>query len=146
MTLARVEDLMVQAIPWRKIVAMLVSEGYTDSEHTAAGWRREVMRRWAAEDAEMRPARKDVWRARLEGQYHAIMERAGEGGSSDQGFAMLMAEASRVAKVAMALDGLSAPVKIEHGGQVDVAAMSPIEREQEIKALLAKRAAAMGGN
>lgn len=142
LAISRTEDLMVQAFPWKRIVAMLSEEGYTESEETARKWRREVLRRWAAEDAEMRPARKDLWRARLDAQYRTLLEKAAEV-KSEYAFAMLHAEATRIAKVAIVMDGLTAPVVVKHEGQIDVAAMSPMEREREIAALLAKREAAM---
>src|SRR5438132_4443841 len=76
MAIGRVEDLMRQAIKWPRILAILSDEGYTESEDTAKNWRTEVCRRWAVEDAVMRPARKDLWRARLEDLYCTLLERA----------------------------------------------------------------------
>lgn len=143
MTLSRVEDLMVQAYPWKQIVAIIISEGYTDSEKSVRNWRAEVMRRWATEEQEMRPARKDLWRARLDLQYRAVLERAAKA-QSDHAFSMLHAEATRIAKVAIDMDGLTSSIAIHHES-VDISAMSPLEREREIAALLAKREAARAG-
>ncbi len=140
MTLSRVEDLMVQAYPWKQIVAIMVSEGYTDSEKSVRNWRAEIQRRWAQEEQEMRPARKDLWRARLDQQYRAVLERAAQA-QSDHAFSMLHAEATRIAKVAIDMDGLTAPIAVHHES-VDIASMSPLDREREIAALLAKREAA----
>lgn len=145
MAIGRTEDLMVQAYNWRDIFARLVSEGYTDSEDTAKEWRKEVARRWAAEDAEQRPARKDVWRSRLEKLYRELLEKADSPKMSSTAAAILYGEAIKVAKIAIVMDGLTAPVKIEHSGSVDVHAMGPLEREKEIAELLAKREAALKG-
>lgn len=141
LAIARTEDLMVQAYPWPTIVAMLVSEGYTDSPDTAKKWRAEITRRWANEELELRPARKDLWRSRLEAQYRQVLSRA-LATKSDHAYAALQAEATRIAKVAIVIDGLQAPIMVHHEGQIDIAAMSPVEREREIAALLAKREAA----
>lgn len=142
MAISRTEDLMVQAMSPRDLVATLISEGYTDSEETVRKWRREVMRRWAAEDVEMRPARKDTWRARLEAQYHALLEKA-KTCKSEFAFSQLHAEATRIAKVAIVMDGLTAPVTTRADGYIDPAALAPHEREREIAALIAKRDAAI---
>lgn len=141
MALARVEDLMMQAMQWPKIVATLVDEGYTDSADTCDNWKREVMRRWAVEDSLMRPARKDLWRARLELLYSNLLGKAEAAHGYAQ--AQLFAEAIRVAKLAIVLDGVQAPVVVKHEGQIDVHTMAPHERAKEIEILLAKRAAAL---
>lgn len=143
MALARIEDLMMQAYSWPDIFAKLVAEGFTESENTAKSWRKEIQRRWAAEDAENRPARKDMWRGRLEALYHKLLTKAGSPGLSASACAMLYAEAIKVAKIAVVMDGLTAPVRVEHSGAVDVAALQPHERETEIRELLAKREAAL---
>lgn len=141
MAISRVEDLMVQSMPWKRIVAILSAEGFTESEHTAKNWRKEVMRRWAAEESELRPARKDQWRARLEHLYNRLLEQAE---AAPMGFAktQLYAEAIRVAKVAIVMDGVASPIVHKHEGSLDVASMSPMERDAEIAKLLAKREAA----
>lgn len=142
MALARVEDLMVQAFTPRDIVAKMIAEEYTDSADTVRAWRTEVARRWSLEDAEMRPARKDLWRSRLEKLYRELLEKAAAPKQSSTAAAILYGEAIKVAKIAIVMDGLTAPVKIEHSGTVDVQAMGPLEREKEIELLLAKRNAA----
>lgn len=145
MNIGRTEDLMLQAYSWRDIYARLVDEGLTDSEETAKNWRREVMRRWSVEDAEQRPSRKDAWRGRLELLYRQLLEKAGDSKMSSTAAAILYGEAIKVAKIAIVMDGLTAPVKVEHSGKLDVQAMGPLEREKEINELLAKRAAATKG-
>jgi len=138
LALARIEDLMVQALPWHRIVAILADEGVTESEETAKKWRFQIQRRWAAEADATRPARKDLWRARLEAQYHQVLERA-RTTKSDFAYSQLQAEATRIAKVAIVLDGLHQPIMQQPDGKLDPASMSPAEREREIAALLAKR-------
>ena len=140
MHLSRVEDLMVQAIPWPRIVAILADEGITDSDDTAKKWRQEITRRWATEDAAMRGARKDLWRARLEKQYSDVLERA-RATKSDHAFSMLHAEATRIAKVAIVLDGLTQPVTDTGDGRPDPASMSPADRAREIDKLLERKRA-----
>ncbi len=142
LALARLEDLMVQAMPWPKIVTTMIAEGVTESEETCKNWRRLIQKRWAKEDAELRPARKDLWRARLEAQYNALIEKAREC-KSDFAYAQLQAEATRVAKVAIVLDGLTTPVVDKGDGQTAVAALAPHERERQIAELIAKRDAAI---
>lgn len=144
MALGRIEDLMRQAYPWARIVAIMSEEGYTDSEYTLKDWRREVMRRWAAEDAETRPARKDLWRSRLESLYRNLLEKAEQATGYPQ--AALFSEAIKVAKLSIVLDGAQAPITVRHEGRIDVAAMSPQERDAEIATLLKKREAAMAAS
>lgn len=141
MALSRIEDLMVQAMPWKRIVAILVDEGITESEETAKNWRQEVQRRWAAEDSETRPAMRSLWNARLEAQYKAVQERAAVS-KSDFAYSQLQAEATRIAKVAIVLNGLHQPSAARPDGMIDPIALSPVERERQIADLLAKREAA----
>lgn len=132
---------MLQAYKPREIYAKLYDEGYTDSEETARKWRGEVQRRWAAEDAEARPARKDAWRLRMDALYRSLLEKA-DRAKSEFAAAQYIGEAIKVAKLAIVMDGLHQPIKIEHSGSVEVMAMTPLEREKEIAELLAKREAA----
>lgn len=142
MALQRTEDLMMQAYTPREIFVKLHAEGYTESENTAKEWRLAVQKRWAQEDAEQRPARKDTWRRRIESQYQKLLEHA-ELTKSELARAAYYAEATKLTKLALIMDGLTAPVKVEHSGTVDVAALQPHEREREIADLLAKREAAL---
>lgn len=141
MAISRLEDLMREGVKPARVRAILSDEGYTDSEHTVREWRREVMRRWSLEDAEMRPARKDLWRVRLEYLYQHLLERAAEMTGYAQ--AAMFGEAIKVAKLSIVMDGVQAPTVVKHEGRIDVAAMSPQEREQEIAALLQRREAAL---
>lgn len=139
----RVEELMVQAIPWAEIRQILIDEGHlselSPNPGPAESWRREVQKRWNAEDAELRPARKDLWRARLEGQYRDVRKRAADCDSPAM-YAMLNDSATKIAKLAIQLDGLQEPKRVHVTGETDVADLSPRERQQEIDALLAKKA------
>lgn len=141
MALQRTEDLMMQAYSPREIYVKLHAEGYTESEDTAKQWRLAVQKRWAIEDAEQRPARKDVWRRRIETQYQTLLERA-RTTKSELACAAYFAEATKLTKLALIMDGLTAPVRVEHSGSVDVMALQPHEREAEIAKLLEERAAA----
>lgn len=139
--ISRVEDLMVQAVAWNRIVAILSAENLTEDRDRASAWRREVFRRWQEEDKELRPARKDMWRARLDALYGDLLKKADLASGATQ--AMLYAEVTKVAKLAIAVDGIGGQqVPRRDGAHVDPAALSPIEREREIKELLAKREAA----
>lgn len=140
LALDRVEDLMVQAMPWRTIVAMVIIEGYTDSSDTVRNWRREVEKRWAEDDAASRPARKDLWRARLEHLYGDLLLRAQKSAGHPQ--VMLFAESIKVAKLLVDLDGVTAPIMARADG-IPIEAMTPLEREIEIKRLLAAKDAAI---
>ncbi|HUS27590.1 MAG TPA: hypothetical protein VMZ53_03755 [Kofleriaceae bacterium] len=143
LALARVEDLMLQAYSPREIFAKLHDEGFTESEATAKEWRLAIQKRWALEDAEQRPARKDAWRRRIESQYQKLLEHA-ETTNSELARASYFAEATKLAKLALIMDGLTAPVKVEHSGaMMDPLALQPHERETRIAELLAKREAAL---
>lgn len=136
--LARLESLMVEAMPWPRIVAILKDEGLCETDSTARAWRAEIHKRWATEDVAMRPARKDLWRARIEAQYCSVLERAKQT-KSDYAFAMLSAEATRIAKVGIILDGVASPIVHKVEGQADIASMSPLERDREIAELIKRR-------
>lgn len=140
--LNRIEDLMIQCYAWKDIFAKLVDEGFTESEDTAKRWRKEVQRRWAAEDAENRPARKDAWRTRIEEQYRKLLEHAA-GTKSELARAAYYAEATKLTKLALIMDGLTAPVIVAHTHNADPMALQPHERETRIDELLKKREAAM---
>lgn len=146
MRIGRVEDLMLQGYSRIKIVAICSAEDLTDSEATVGIWIKQVRDRWAAEDAEMRPAYKDLWRQRLDRQYcDAYRASVDEDGKPDKTIAGAMArsECTKIAKLAMALDGLAAPVVVRTDGAVDPAAMAPAERDREIRELLERREQSM---
>lgn len=136
--MGQLEEMMVTAKSWSKIVAALTLAFPEQDEDTFKRWKAAVVKRWASEDAEMRPARKDLWRARLDDLYGSLLEQARDA-RSDYAKTLYFSEAVKVAKLAIDLDGLNAPIAIKHEGRLDVAAMSPAEREAEIAALLAKR-------
>jgi len=137
--IARVEDLIVSGYAWDKILDILADEGRTESASTAHAWRNEVNRRWASEEQELRPARKDMMRARLEKLYLTAYKHATDESKSAVARSMALAECTKIAKLSIALDGLAAPIAVRHEGVLDPASMTPAEREAEIKTLLAKR-------
>ena len=127
MALATLEDMLLQRIAWPRIVARLIEGGYTTSEHTIKDWRKEIRRRWAVQDAEEKPHRRDEHRELLKTLYH-------------QSFATGDYRcAEKVARQLMILDGLNVPQQINLSGAVDVNAMTPQQRDAEIDQLLKKR-------
>lgn len=146
MALSRIEDLMIQAMPWKRIIAILSTEGLTESESTAKKWRAEIQRRWAEEEREVRPAHKNLRRAQAEERYRRMCERSDAAASANppdlRSCAMLEREATRLLGVLVALDGLALPVQAKPDERLGVASMAPHEREAEIAKLLAERAAA----
>lgn len=141
MALGRVESLMIEGFAPNMIAAKVIDEGLTDSPQTVKGWRLAVQKRWAAEDAELRPARKDLWRRRIEARYQELLVMARTMKSE---FARVSAHEAliKLSKLGILLDGAHLPVVLEADGRLDPAAMAPAEREREIEALLAKRQAA----
>jgi len=148
LALARVEALMIEGYTPNEIASKVITEGYTESTETVKKWRIAVQRRWADEDREQRPARKDMWRRRIEARYQAILTKMA-GCKSEFAWAQMQAELTRLSKLGILLDGAHLPVVEQGDGKIDPAAMSPMEREREIQALLVKReaarAAAAGG-
>lgn len=139
MALALVEDLMVQGYGPRAIYAKLVERGYTESEETAKDWRQVVQKRWAAEEAEERPSRKEGWRTRIMDRIRRLETKAAAA-TSQLAAVALESEITKLYKLGILVDGAHAPLKIEHvHNATPVEAMSPIEREREIAELLERR-------
>jgi hypothetical protein len=136
----RVEELMGAATPWPKIIKILSEEGLTQSREVAKEWRDKVLTRWKVEEDEARPHRKAIWRTRLETLYYELHSRA-VATKNDLAAVKFFGEALRAADACIALDGVSAPIQIQHGGTVGVAveSMAPIERQREIEELLERR-------
>lgn len=136
----RVEELMAEATPWAKIVKILAQEGLTQHRETAKEWRDKVLARWAQEEDEARPHRKNIWRARLEQLYYELHTKA-LATKNEAAAVKLFQVALQAADACIALDGVSSPIQVQHGGTVgvDVRAQLPIEREREIEALLERR-------
>ncbi len=133
MAIGMVEDLLLQRLPWRQIVARLIEAGYARNEETPTKWRAEVRRRWALSDAEERPHRRDEHREMLRQLYH------------DAYVVQDYRCCEKIANQLMKLDGLNVPEVVKIEGSISVQAMAPQEREREIDALLARRAKAMQG-
>lgn len=127
MALATLEDLLLQRVAWPKIVAQLIEGGFTTSQHTIRDWRKEVRRRWAEQDAEERPHRRDEHREMLRTLYQ-ISYTTGDYRCCE-----------KIARQLMILDGLNQPTKIELSGTLAVEAMTPAQRNAEIDTLLQKR-------
>lgn len=145
MALGRVEALMIEGYAPSMIAAKIIDEGLTDSTQTVKGWRLAVQKRWAAEDAELRPARKDLWRRRIECRYQAIIEKMATC-KSEFAWAQMQAELTRLSKLGILLDGAHLPVVADSDGKLDPAAMAPKDREREIAELLARREAALAAS
>ncbi len=133
MAIALVEDLILQRLKWPAIVARCIEAGFTQSAATCANWRAEVRRRWALQDAEERPSRRDEHREMLR-QLYAVSFSSAD-----------YRNCTRVAAQLMILDGLQVPETINVTGTVAVQAMSPEQREAEIATLLKRRDDAMRG-
>ncbi len=144
LALALVEEMLLKGHRKAAILAELSEQGYTESDATTTDWMQEIYRRWAAEDVERRPARKDLWRARLEARYLMMMEDLSDPKMNMQGInrAKLYDAMAKLELLAIKLDGLDAPIRVEHSGTVDIRAMAPDERRARIDELLAKRDAA----
>lgn len=125
---ARMESMLLQQIPWSEIVAEFIGTGAANQESTLKTWRREIWQRWATDDAELRPHRRDVHREMLRALYHESLK--------DKAWAVC----EKVLKQLMIIDGLQTPdtLNVNHT-HVPVEKMSPEEREREIAALVAKR-------
>lgn len=131
MALAEVEDLILQRIPWPQIVARAISGGLCTSEETVKNWRKEIRRRWAEQDAEEKPNRRDEHREMLRSLYGISFKTAD------------YRNCEKIARQLMILDGLHVPIQVNHTGSIDIAAMSPQQRQAEIDELLKRREAAL---
>lgn len=101
------------------------------SERTIQRYMARVRKRWAEESEVERPERRKELRRRAE----AIMTKAYlEGGQS-------LSTAVQCLRVLQKMDGLEAPQRVEHSGQVDIRAMSPQQRQERIEELWAIRQA-----
>lgn len=144
--LARLESLIVEGYSIEQCIEIMIEDGRTESEATVRAWRAEVFARWAKEDVELRPARRDMMRQQLmmlfRSNYQASLDTQGKPGTT-MAAVLSRAECTKIAKLSCQLDGLLAPTVVKVDGAVDPLAMSPSERRAEIDELLAKREAAM---
>lgn len=104
------------------------------SERTISRYLATIRERWAKEEEELRPARRQELRQKLQATF---LKAYGEGGPS-------LGAAVRCLQVQAKIDGLEEPQKIEISGRVDVLAMSPFERQARIEELWALRQKALG--
>lgn len=126
MRLRILEEMMASCVPWQAIVEDL-TQRFDVGQPTIHKWSKEIRDRWEVEEAELRPQRKAMYRARLD----ALYSRAWRQGDLDI--------CVKVAKLHGDLDGLNAPIRVQHSGVVEVAALTPDQRRKEIEALLERR-------
>jgi hypothetical protein len=94
---------------------------------TVARYFRLIRERWASEEIDLRPARRAEFRAMVKANF--ALAYATDNASAGASTLRLLAR----------LDGLEAPMEIKLTGSVDVRALSPMERKDEIERLLALR-------
>lgn len=144
--LARLESLIVEGYTTEQCIEIMIQDGRTDNENTVRRWRADVFARWAKEDQELRPARRDMMRQQLamlfRTNYQASLDIDGRPATT-MAATMARAECTKIAKLSCQLDGLLAPTVVKVTDAVDPLSMSPAERRAEIDELLAKREAAM---
>ena len=104
------------------------------SERTIQRYLKQIRDRWATEEVELRPKRREMLRQKLQATF---LKAYAEGGPS-------LGAAVRCLQVEAKMDGLEAPTRVEVSGQIDVLAMSPMERTQRIEQLWAMRQAHLG--
>jgi hypothetical protein len=140
MALQLVEDLMIQGYGPQRILAECVERGYTDSAETVRDWRQAVQRRWAVEELDERPARKEGWRIRIMDRIRRLEVKA-SAATSQLAAAAMESEITKLYKLGILVDGAHAPIVHRHesASGVPVEAMSPIERDREIDQLLEKK-------
>jgi len=115
------------------VAAPRLAEEFGVTERTVWRYYKAVRERWATEEAERRPQRREEFRAMIMQNLRVAWAVANP-----------MAGAATL-RVLAKLDGLEAPSEIKITGGLDIKAMSPMERQAEIERLLAIRAVALDG-
>ena len=123
------EDAMVKGVAWQVRDALADEQAVAKS--TVDKYYRLIREKWATEEEELRPMRRQEFRARVLDTYRLAHQT---------GNAMAAAATLRVMAK---LDGLEAPAKVEITGSIDVRAMTPLQRQEEIERLIAVRAEAL---
>lgn len=146
--LQRTEELILKGWDTQRILGQLSAEGFTESLDTARRWSQEIYQRWAEEDNAQRPHRRNMWRMRLEARYRRMLDDLDDPTMKLTGHARaaMYDSLAKVELLAIKLDGLDAPVKIQHmvnGADIDVRAMSPDRRRARVEELLEKRQRAL---
>jgi hypothetical protein len=126
MRLRILEEMMASCVPWLAIVEDLTKR-FDVGPPTIHKWSKEIRDRWESEEVEQRPQRKAIYRARLD----ALYSRAWREGD--------LLICVQTAKLQGLLDGLNAPIRVQHSGVVEVAALTPDQRRKEIELLLERR-------
>ena len=101
----------------------------TVTERTISRYITAIRERWATEELELRPQRRQELRRRAEMTFRKAYT---EGGKS-------LGTAATCLKILQEMDGLKAPQKIEVNGQINVKAMSPDQRRTRVAELWAIR-------
>jgi len=129
-----VERAMARGVSFRDILAACEAKWHV-SEATVARYCSHIRKRWAREEEELRPERRAEFRAMLRDAWQMARE-------NKQGMAL-----ASLARVLASLDGLNQPAQLQVAiaGQVDIRAMTPGERREEIDRLIALRREAMDG-
>jgi hypothetical protein len=137
----RAEELILKGYAPMQMLPILEEEGYTDSLATVRDWCQAVYAQWAAEDVTNRPHRRDIWRARLEARYAMMHADLHDPSMKMTGInrAKLYDSMAKLELLAIKLDGLDAPIRIEHSGAIDIRTMSPDQRRERIEELLERR-------
>jgi hypothetical protein len=132
------EDLLVQLMPWEDIVAILGEpppRGFGLTEELLESWARVIRQRWRAEADATRAVLKAEHRARV----GAVFRRAYQRDNTMADKVALDAE-----KVLAQIDGVLLPGQVVvNNNTLNIAALTPMQRQQEIDQLLEKRRAAL---
>jgi hypothetical protein len=112
------------------ILGELLAKKHDLTIRTVERYFRLVRERWATEEVAQRPARREQFRAMVMANFALAHATANP-----------MAGAATL-RVLAKLDGLEAPTEVKVTGGIDIRAMSPRERQDEIDRLLELRAKA----
>ena len=133
--LALVEDCMIRGFTVAELETTVEEhkDGFACSLRTLKRYRAEIVARWQTEEVELRPQRRAEFRQILRVGYRDSMVHR------------QYIAAAAFAKIMAKLDGLEAPARLDVNIGIEVRAMTPLQRQQEINELLARRAIAIDG-
>ena len=112
--------------------ARQLTEDHDCALSTVRRYQTEIRKRWASEETEARPKRRERFRAMLMEAWRIAIT------AEPRQMAPVLALMSK-------FEGFDQPVKIEVNHSVDIRSMSPRQRQDEIARLIAKRAASLDG-
>jgi len=127
--LAEAELGMIQGLN-PVVLGEMLAKAHDVTIRTVERYFRLVRERWASEERELRPGRREEFRAMVKANFALSYATANAGA----GAATL--------RLLARLDGLEAPLEVKFSGGLDVRALSPKERRDEIERLLEIRASA----